>query len=194
MLYPELDDIQLLRLLQEKNEDALAEIYNRYWKLLYKSAYAIVQDEAISKDAVQEVFIALWQRNLPEDIQFLKAYLHQAVRFQILKAIKAQKTDEHFYERLATVTSDIFYDNPMLFKEQEALLKDILHSLPEDCRQIFVMSREEQLTYKQIAAQLHISEKTVEKKMSICLKQIRQILEHNRALLAAFVVFLTSNR
>ncbi|MBD0289055.1 MAG: sigma-70 family RNA polymerase sigma factor, partial [Flavisolibacter sp.] len=133
-------------------------------------------------DAVQEVFIAFWQRRKEANVQALKAYLQQATRFQVLKAIRDQKADEQFYSRLAEVTTDMVYENPLLFKEQEALLRQILENLPEDCRYIFQLSREEHLTYKQIAGQLNISEKTVEKKMSICLKHIRQALQQTMVL------------
>lgn len=192
MPYPNLEDIQLLQLLQKGNEEAFAEVYNRYWKLLYTTARNIIQQEEFAKDAVQEVFIALWQRRMESNIQNLKAYLQQAVRFQILKAIRTQKTDEQFYSRLATVTADIIYENPLLFKEHEVLFREIMSTLPDDCRQIFHLSREEQLTYKQIAGQLNISEKTVEKKMSFCLKHIRQILAQNKLLSATLLLFITS--
>ncbi len=191
MIYSNLNDTQLLLLLQENDEAAFAEVYNRYWKLLYTTAYKILSVEDVAKDAVQVVFIALWQRRAEAAIQSLKPYLQQAVRFQILKAIREQKTDEQFYSRLAAVTTDIFYENPLLFKEQEAFFTDILNSLPEDCRLIFSLSREERLTYKQIATQLNISEKTVEKKMTICLKHIRQALEQNRDLCVALLLFIT---
>lgn len=190
MSYANLDDLQLLQLVQNENEEAFAEVYNRYWKLLYTTAYNVIQDEYFAKDAVQEVFISLWQRKEGANIQVLKAYLQQAVRFQVLKSIRTQKTDEHFYKRLAAVTADIIYDNPLLFKEQEALLREIMDALPADCRVVFELSREEHLTYKQIANHLNISEKTVEKKMSICLKYIRQRLEQNKILLGLLLVTL----
>lgn len=192
MNYSAFDDPQLLQLLFQEDQNAFVEIYNRYWKLLFYTANNIIRDRDIAQDAVQEVFVTLWQRRTEVTIQSLKAYLQQAVRFQVLKAIKAQKTDDQFYSRLANVTADIVYENPLLFKEQQALLQQIMASLPEDCRYIFHLSREEHLTYKQIAGQLNISEKTVEKKMSICLKHFRQELEKNMGLsigiLAAFWV------
>ena len=182
MNYSRLDDTELLRLLYEDDENAFAEIYNRYWKLLFYTAHNILQNQSVAQDAVQEVFIAFWQRRKEANVQSLKAYLQQATRFQVLKAIRDQKADERFYCRLADVTTDMVYENPLLFKEQEALLRQILENLPEDCRYIFKLSREEHLTYKQIAGQLNISEKTVEKKMSICLKHIRQALQQNMGL------------
>lgn len=191
MKYSALNDQQLLALLKEANKDAFAEIYNRYWNNLYWSAYNIIKNESVAQDAVQEVFIALWQRNAEADIQTLNAYLHQAVRFQILKAIKKQKADEQFYSRLVNITANIVYENPLLFKEQESLLKDILDTLPEDCKLIFHMSREEQMTYKQIALQLNISEKTVEKKMTLCLKHFRQVLQENKHILMMMVLVIS---
>lgn len=190
MKYSALTDQQLLTLLKEANKDAFAEIYNRHWSSLYWSAYNIIRSESVAQDAVQEVFIALWQRGAETDIQVLQAYLRQAVRFQILKAIRKQKADEQFYNRLVNVTASIVYENPLLFKEQESLLRDILDTLPEDCRIIFQMSREEQMTYKQIALQLNISEKTVEKKMTLCLKHFRQVLQENKHILMMMVLLI----
>ncbi|GGH74196.1 RNA polymerase sigma-70 factor (ECF subfamily) [Filimonas zeae] len=188
--YSALDDIRLLHLLQENDEAAFAEMYNRHWEALYATAYNIIRQEAVAKDAVQEVFITLWQRRNEADIQALLPYLKQAVRFQILKAIRAQKADEQFYTRLAAVTVDVMYNNPLLFKENEALFRKIIHSLPDDCRQVFLLSREQQFTYKQIAGWLNISEKTVEKKMTICLKHVKHMLAQSDALTVSVLLIV----
>lgn len=185
MIYSELDDGQLLILLEEGDGEAFAEIYNRYWKLLYSTAHNIIQNDDLAKDAVQEVFVSIWVRRAEAEIKALRAYLQQAVRFQILKFIRDQKADERFYSRLADVTTDIFFHNPLLLKEQQVFLLQLMNGLPEDCRTVFNLSREEQLTYKQIASRLEISEKTVEKKISICLRHIRQALQADRALCVA---------
>lgn len=188
--YAALDETQLLDLLHEKDEAAFAEIYNRHWEDLYAAAYNIIRQEAVAKDAVQEVFITLWQRGNDADIKALLPYLKQAVRYQILKAIRAQKADEQFYTRLAAVTVDVMYSNPLLFKENEALFRKIINSLPDDCRQVFLLSREQHFTYKQIAGWLNISEKTVEKKMTICLKHVKQLLAQNDALTISILLIV----
>jgi RNA polymerase sigma-70 factor (ECF subfamily) len=188
MSYSAKEDSELLQLLHQEDEGAFAEIYNRYWKPLFVTAHNLIQNRDIAQDMVQEVFIALWQRRQEVQIQSLKAYLQQAARFQVLKAIRAQKTDDQFYSRLAGVTANMVYEDPLLFKEQETLLRQTVASLPDDCRNVFRLSREEHLTYKQIAGQLNISEKTVEKKMSICLKHIRQALQQNPGLSISLVL------
>ncbi|WP_052265996.1 RNA polymerase sigma-70 factor [Pedobacter kyungheensis] len=173
-VYPLQYQDELISRLKCGDELAFNEIYNSYWKQLYYTAFTILQDEEGALDAVQEVFVSLWQRREQLNIVTLKAYLHQAVRFTVLKAIRAQKTDKEFYKRLAKITTEIIIEQPLLFKEQQKLIQGLIDSLPADCKRIFLMSREEEMTYKQIASKLEISEKTVEKKMSKSLKLIRE--------------------
>lgn len=166
-------DTELIDLLKSGNESAFTEIYNRYWKLLFKTAFNILQDFAIAQDITQNIFISLWERRNQVNIQTIKPYLLQATRFAVYKAIREQQNDKAFYERLAEITVDIITDNPLLFKEQQALLNKLVKGLPESCRETFRLSREENLTYKQIASLSGISEKTVEKHISMSLQYIR---------------------
>lgn len=91
----------------------------------------------------------------------------------MLKHIRDEKQDQSFYERLAAVTTEIIADNPLLFKEQQQLFQQLIDTLPEECRESFRLSREENMTYKQIAEYLGISEKTVEKRISKSLNHFR---------------------
>lgn len=166
-------DDQLLTLLYESDELAFAEIYNRFWKSLFITANNILQMKEAAQDAVQEVFISLWKRRGEVQIGALQPYLFQAIRFQVFKAIRAEKTDQAFFNRLALITKDILTEDPLLFKELEALYTQLIHSLPKEEQEIFNMHREGGFTYKQIAEQKSISVKTVEKKMSRALKHIR---------------------
>jgi len=171
--YPTHTDDQLLKQLYQSDEGAFAEIYNRYWKPLYTSAHNVLQVKEAAQDAVQEVFISLWNRREAVQVDILQAYLHQAVRFQVFKAIRAAKTDQDFFNRLAGISKDILIEDPVLFKELETLYQQIIQTLPPDEQEIFLLHRDGGLTYKQIAEQKNISVKTVEKKMSRALKEIR---------------------
>jgi RNA polymerase sigma-70 factor (ECF subfamily) len=173
-VYNSFTDAELIDLLKSGDEFAFTEIYNRYWKLLFKTANNILQDFATVQDITQNIFVSLWERRNEVNIQTLKPYLQQATRFAVFKAIRDQQTDKEFYGRLAEITADIITDDPLLFKEQQELLKGIINRLPEDCREAFRLSREENLTYKQIATLLGVSEKTVEKRISKSLQHIRK--------------------
>lgn len=171
--YSILTDSELINLLKSNDESAFTEIYNRYWRPIFNSAYAIIQDEDNAKDIVQNVFISLWQRREVSNIQSLKPYLKQAARFLVLKTIRSNQTDSRFFDRVKEITSEILNDDPLIFKEQQKLIQSLLNSLPENCRETFRLSRDEGYTYKQIASQLNISEKAVEKRMSKSFKYIR---------------------
>jgi RNA polymerase sigma-70 factor (family 1) len=186
--YPTHTDTELLRMLSQNDELAFAEIYNRYWKLLYSSAHNILQVKAAAQDAVQEVFISVWKRRADIQVEALQPYLHQAVRFQVFKAIRAEKTDQQFFNRLALITRDILFEDPMLFKELETLYQQLIHALPPDEQEIFRLHRDSGLTYKQIAEQKNISVKTVEKKMSRSLRELRFGLDD--ALLVITTIYL----
>ncbi|WP_205509985.1 RNA polymerase sigma factor [Longitalea arenae] len=183
--YPIHTDHELLRKLHQGDEMAFAEIYNRYWKCLYTSAHNILQVKEVAQDAVQEVFVSLWKRRQALQVDVLQSYLHQAVRFQVFKAIRAEKTDQQFFNRLALVSKDILFEDPVLFKELEHLYQQLIQSLPPDEKEIFLLHRDGGLTYKQIAEQKNISVKTVEKKMSHALREIRFGLDDAMAVMIA---------
>ncbi len=168
-----MSDDALVEQLKLNDEAAFTEIYNRHWKLLFYTAHNVTQDEESAQDVIQNVFLSLWHRRHAVEIICLKAYLQQATRFAVLKIIKEMKGEATFHERLKIITTEIIQDDPLVFKEKQELLKELLASLPENCSATYLLSREEGLTYKQIASRLEISEKTVEKRMSLSLKHFR---------------------
>jgi RNA polymerase sigma-70 factor (ECF subfamily) len=167
-------DPELIDLLESGDKSAFTEIYNRNWKLLFKTAFNILQDFATAQDITQNIFISLWERRSEVKIQTIKPYLLQATRFAVCKSIREHQNDKAFYERLAEITVDIITDNPLIFKEQQALLKSLIRNLPNNCHEAFRLSREENKTYKQISVLLGVSEKTVEKRISHSLQHLRR--------------------
>lgn len=167
-------DEQLLERIAEDDQEAFTAVYHRYWKSLYLRAKNMLTDADLAQDIVQEVFISLWNRRRQVEIEHLKAYLFQAVRFQELKALRTLKSDTNFYERLALISRDLLIHEPLAFKELETVLYRVLATFPEDQRRIFSMSRDEGLTYREIAEKMDISVKTVEKKVSLSLRAIRK--------------------
>lgn len=183
--YSTYTDEQLYELLQGDDQDAFTVIYQRYWKALYQRASAMLSDGQLAQDVVQEVFISLWNRRAEARIEKLQAYLYQAVRFQELKALHRLQSDAAFYDRLASITQDMIDHEPLLYNEMERIIRNVLDRLPEDQRRILRMSREDGLTYRQIAEKLGISIKTVEKKISLSLRAIRKGMD------GSFPVLLT---
>ncbi|MDP4252273.1 MAG: sigma-70 family RNA polymerase sigma factor [Bacteroidota bacterium] len=166
-------DEELVKLLSESSESAFNELYERFWEPLFTKAYNFLREEDAARDAVQDVFIWLWQHRHSVHIDHVCAYLHQAVRFQALKILRERKHIVPLNDRLSDLTLRILEGDGLQYKELKILLHKTLCGLPADQRLIFILHREDGLTYLQIAAKLGISVKTVEKKMSRSLRVIR---------------------
>lgn len=184
-------DEQLILLLGQDNEQAFNEIYDRFWDSLFTKAYNFLRHEEAAKDCVQEVFIWLWQHRHTVKIENVNSYLHQAVRFQSFKVLKEQKSLISLDERLTDFTSMILQDESFQYKELKEIIFNILSHLPADQHEIFLLNREQGLTYKEIADHKNISIKTVEKKMSLALKLLKQ---HRGGLDKALLLLLVAER
>lgn len=171
--YKTYNDSELLRLMAAENENALTELYERYWEPLFTKAFNFLGNEDAAKDCVQDVFIWLWQHRQTLDIENPEHYLRQAVRFQALRALREQKAANDFQHRLQKLTENFTKEDPIAYNELKTAIDRLLAGLPEDQQLIFRLHREQSLTYKQIAEELHISVKTVEKKMSLSLRYLR---------------------
>lgn len=172
-----LSDLELIKRLREEDRDAFNEIYRRHAGHMFSAAYNVLRHREIAEDAVHEVFLFLWKRRRHLDIQSLQSYLTQSVRYQVKKALMDHKRDEDFFSRLAAITREISAENPARFREIQEIVQALLLRLPEDQRLIFRLSREQNLTYPEIASHLKISVKTVEKKISQSLRGLRLYLD-----------------
>lgn len=183
--YADLSDSKLLDLLQESNEQALAEIYERYWSKLYLQAYNIIRDRQISEDIVQEVMVQLWIRRSVHKIESLKAYLYTCIRYQVFKALPLARHKVAALPPAFAVVNDT--DSQLITKDLQRLLDDAVAQLPVKCRDVFNLSRKDHLSTKEVALRLGISPKTVENQLTIALRRIRFALGNNILLIVLIV-------
>ena len=169
-------DTELFDLVKEGDVTAFAEIYNRYWALLYKHAYRLIKDQDLAQDVVQEVFVNLWDKINTIDLQFsISSYLYTAVRNKVLNLIQRDKVKNNYIESFANFVacSEAITD----YRLRERLLKEKIEkevaALPSKMRQVFEMSRIQNMSHKQIAEELNLSDKTVKKQMSNAIKILR---------------------
>lgn len=169
-------DVELTAFLAEGDNAAFAEIYNRYWVVLYSHARKMTRDDDLAKDVVQDVFISLWDKVAETEFSFsLKAYLYATVRNRILNLYDKEKVKSKYLSSLEDF--DRSGENVTDYRLRETLLaehidREILQ-LPGKMREIFEMSRKLNMTYKEISEQLDISDKTVKKQMSNAIKILR---------------------
>jgi RNA polymerase sigma-70 factor (ECF subfamily) len=157
----------------------LKHIYESYYNELCLNAYRIVKDKNAAEDVVQEVIIEYWNKTDKDSIQDLKPYLYKSVYFRSLNFIK--KSRRHTIDNLddhqdQKVESSI--EHNMEYAETLKTINEHIDELPERCRLVFVLSRFESKTYKEIAEELDISIKTVENQIGYALKYLRNKIKN----------------
>ncbi|WP_291909041.1 RNA polymerase sigma-70 factor [Chitinophaga sp. CB10] len=159
--------------LREGDNTAFTEIYNRYWKKLLAIAYHHSGDKTIAEEIVQEVFIGLWNRRQELYIDHVAAYLATAVRLAVFKQYAREKRRA---EIKAAVTDPVLssWDEEKIYSRfQQQYIQGIVEQLPEKCRLVFRLSREEGLSIPEIAQKLGIAEKTAEAHLTKALRELR---------------------
>ncbi len=156
---------------------AFESLYNRYWELLLREGYKVLRNREEAEDVVQNLFVDLYNRLGMTEVNDIKGYLLQANRYAIYKRIRQYIAMEKYRIDLPEdfcLSGQAMETGYMTeYAELERALAAGIARLPEKCREVFLLSRNHGLSYAQIALQLGISERTVEKHISKALRLLR---------------------
>lgn len=161
------------------------QLFDSYFQSLVTYAFRFVNDWQAAEDITQDVFMALWVKK--EDVDFdqpVKPYLYRAIynrSINYLNSALMQKRIEGVDTIDELINQEILSYNQhdaLLLKEITAEINNFVETLPPQCRNVYKLSREENLKNKEIAARLDISEKAVEKHITKALTEIRNHLVH----------------
>jgi RNA polymerase sigma-70 factor (family 1) len=174
--YNDLTDSQLAGLLKLGDTAAYAEIYDRYWVVLYRYTRKILLNEDEAEDVVQDIFVMLWSKSLDLDIRVsLSSFLYASVRNRILKHFERSKVRNNYLNSLEKFIDEGKCITDHLVREHELAtrIEAELAQLPAKMREVFELSRKAHLSYKEISEKLEISELTVKKQVSNATKVLR---------------------
>jgi len=171
-IYNTLTDDQLVNRLVKGDKRAFHEIYHRYAEDLYRYAYHILKDDPACQDAVQELFIWLWDQKSTLRITRLKGYLTAAIRYRLVREIQTSRRREEILSKFP-LPSEYEVNDSLDVQELKSLIDMLVETLPPRAKEIFCLSRREYLSTKEIATKLSLSEKTVENQLTIALRKIR---------------------
>ena len=152
------------------------QLFKAHFKALHAYAFAMLCDEEMAEEIVQNMFMKLWEKRERLEIQTsVKAFLYKCVHNDGLNYLKHQKIKTKYQDYATYSMKDRTEkaSDRLELNELEIRLGDALNDLPQQCRTIFQMSRFEELKYKEIAEQLGLSIKTVENQMGKALKILR---------------------
>lgn len=162
---------------QNNDYKAFYTLFNRYWKKLHATVLHHIHDAEMAEQVVQDVFVVLWKRRAHLKIEKFANYIHVTARYHVFKALKAKKKslidyveDYSAYDEDATINAGELKLN---YRDFESQLGNFLQPLPKRCREIFWLSRVENLSNDEIAEKFGISKRTVENQLTIALKHIR---------------------
>jgi len=174
------------------DEAAFEGAFREYYSTLHRVVYRILRNSDSSEDVVQDMFVKLWNKRGSISINgSMKAYLCQSAlnaAYDHLRKYKRELKKEDssaIPERGGNQTEEYIAG-----KEAEDRIAEALEKLPPACRNVFLLSREEELSYKEIADALGISVKTVENQMGKALKILREELKPYLADLLKIIILL----
>ncbi|WP_353184651.1 RNA polymerase sigma-70 factor [Parapedobacter lycopersici] len=179
-LQTNLSDQELVVLLQRGDAAAFTTVFHRYYGLLFIHAYKKLRDAEQAKDVVQELFTTLWVRRerLSLTNDNLAVYLYTAVRNRILDVIARQQVREKYIQSLQGFIDreQTGTDYRVRSLDLAALIEAEISALPPKMREVFEMSRYENLSHKEIAEKLELSELTVRTHVKKALRILRMRL------------------
>lgn len=174
--YKGLTDSQLVDLLKLGDTAAYAEIYDRYWGILYRYSRKVLFNEDEAEDVVQDIFVMLWSKSLDLDIRVsLSSFLYASVRNRILKHFERSKVRNNYLNSLEKFIDEGKCITDHLVRENElaSRIEAELAQLPAKMREVFELSRKAHFSHKEISEKLEISELTVKKQLSNATKVLR---------------------
>lgn len=168
------------------------EIFKLYHPVLCKHVSRIIHDLDAAEDIVQDVFIGFWDKNQERKIDNPYGYLYKACINRALNyvSINNRRTEINDMFLHHSVPSErISLEQSLEFRELELRVQSAIEALPPMCRKVFLLSRYEEMSHKEIASFLHISPNTVDNHIKKALSILRKILLHLSILLNTIHIF-----
>lgn len=176
-------------------KNAFEFIFLKYYENLCTYAYGILRDKYSSEEVVQEMFVKLWENRHSLTIELsVKSYLYRTVHNQCLNYINHlnvrhnytnNKVSESKYSSITGPISDHYPIANLLVQELEDKIEKSIAALPNQCREVFLLCRYEELSYAETAEQLGVSINTVKTQLQRAMNRLRDELKEYLPLLIA---------
>lgn len=189
----ELSDKELLNQFRQGSKAAFEALYNRYFPRLYQHAFKMLKDQDEAQDIVQELFTSFWVKGKDLDLTAnVSSYLYAATRNRVLNLFEHNRVHDHYISSLGEFLSyvEVSVDELVIEKELAEIIEGEVRQMPPKMREIFELSRKEDLSHKEIADYLEISDKTVKKQISNALKILRMKISYSVIFAQACIEFI----
>ncbi len=172
------NDQSYFTLLKQGDQAAFDRLFRKYYTHLCRFALTLSGNETLAEEAVQNVFVRLWEkRKRVDQPTHVKGYLFRAVYNESLWLIKKHKSQQALEAQYALhPPEELSTSDHHQWETLRPFIQIAIENLPDKCRHIFLMRRQEGLTNVEIAEYLGVSVKTVENQMTIAIRKLRDEL------------------
>jgi len=176
---------EIFRKLCLGDEGAFEYFFKKYYNRLHSYVFDILKDSLAAEEIVEELFFKVWEKRSQLNIQSSPvAYLFRTAYNNSLNYVKHKKVEDkyvayHSHKAIAELerANNSFPLSTLIEQEFELRLQKSLDKLPDQCRQIFVMSRIEGKKNQEIAEKLQISVNTVKTQLLRALSRLKKDLK-----------------
>lgn len=187
------DERSLVLRLIDGDEAAFCELYAAYKNRLIYFAMRFLKSREYAEDIFQDAFTVIWQSRyfINPDASF-SSYLYTIVRNRILNQLRDLANQDKLREQILSQALDYSNDtsNEILANDLRSFIIHAMQQLTSRQREIFAMSREKQMSHREIAEALGISVNTVQESISTSLRTLRAYLEKNSIVGADLILLL----
>ncbi|MCE5179385.1 MAG: RNA polymerase sigma-70 factor [Porphyromonadaceae bacterium] len=166
----------------ESDKVRFEEIFVQYFSKVRSFAAILLKSEQEAEDVAQDIFVKLWEEPELWEGNLAKNYLYTMVKNSILNRIKRKKIESNYINHQINLQGSEelteFEDplNEMYREELQLLLKIALEQMPDKRREVFEMSRYQQLSNHEIAQKMNLSVRTVEQHIYLALKDLKKLI------------------
>ncbi|GAB3645660.1 RNA polymerase sigma-70 factor [Echinicola sediminis] len=170
----------ITKISDEGCERSFKELFDIYFSTLFEISLFYLKHPMVAEEVVSDLFLKLWvNRTKLKDINDPSQYLFVATKRQALNHLRSKKGIDSLY--IHDLDHKVFVDpitpeDSIFSREELNSINTCIENLPEKCKLVFKLVKEDGMKYKEVATLLDLSEKTVEMHVSNALKKLRSDL------------------
>lgn len=175
---PDLDKI--IAALANDNEAPMEELFNYYYPRLFNFSRKFLKIEHGIDDIIQEVFVKIWQNRKKINSQTtFNSYIFTITRNLLLNELRSRLNNEKTRDEIRSLSLAQEYSSTdeIEYHDVKEKVDQLIKTLPERQKEIFILSRKEGLSHKEIAEKLGINTKTVEYHITLAVKYLKENLK-----------------
>lgn len=170
-------DIKTLEALRQGNHKAFETVFVAYYNKTKAFIDGYIKSELDAEELTEDLFVTLWMNHPSIDTsKSFDSYLHTIARNAALNFLKHKYVEYAYVSTLSDTPHTSTSEEDLIAKELGLLVDDFVEKMPEQRKQIYILSRKEGLNNAEIAERLNTTKRNVESQLSLALKEIRKVI------------------